>query len=301
MYSSPIPDFISPLNDEYISIERAAHLIASELEGTDVASALEMFKHAIFSREFDYNTSPIPGIPIHDDRNYPLVAIEAPGAETGVSQEVPVNSRPQKRYGFNAEGIAERLDHQKILPEGIEPLNDFMNRQADDPHAIGAIAKKRWIEASLKNLALISLAAYPAKAQALIRDIYFFKPKLIAWMELKDHRIPNGLEQWRNRYSGDRADEALTSFDQAEAVPSGVSPLPTRDAKSPAQRGAPPKAAWLRAYELGPQLREAHPSLSNKQIAAEIFRRLSLEFDEKDVPSEKTIYRRMKDILLSGA
>jgi hypothetical protein len=48
-----MPDYVSPLDDEYISLGRAARLIARERPGADQSEILDMFKRAIFAGELE--------------------------------------------------------------------------------------------------------------------------------------------------------------------------------------------------------------------------------------------------------
>jgi hypothetical protein len=82
-----MPAFIAPLDAEYISLKRAALLLAHERPGIEPAELMEMFKHALFRREFERSETGIAGIDPRDDRNYPQLRIEAPNLN-------PVNSRP---------------------------------------------------------------------------------------------------------------------------------------------------------------------------------------------------------------
>jgi hypothetical protein len=47
-----MPAYISPFDPNYISLKRAAVVIAREESGVDPDEIMEMFRHAIFAREF---------------------------------------------------------------------------------------------------------------------------------------------------------------------------------------------------------------------------------------------------------
>lgn len=68
-----MPAFISSLDGNYISLKRAALLIAREQPGIEPDDIMELFKHAIFTCEFEREACGIHGIGPTDDRNLPLV------------------------------------------------------------------------------------------------------------------------------------------------------------------------------------------------------------------------------------
>jgi len=70
-----MPAFISSLDTEYISLKRAALLIAREQLGIDPSDVMETFKHALFGREFECEESGIAGIHPGDDRNFPQLRV----------------------------------------------------------------------------------------------------------------------------------------------------------------------------------------------------------------------------------
>ncbi len=62
-----MPAYITPLDPNYISLKRAAVLIAREQPGVDPDEIMEMFKHAIFAREIERDETAIHGMASADD------------------------------------------------------------------------------------------------------------------------------------------------------------------------------------------------------------------------------------------
>jgi hypothetical protein len=62
-----MPAYITPLDPNYISLKRAAVLIAREQAGVDPHEVMEMFKPAINAREFARDETAIHGMASVDD------------------------------------------------------------------------------------------------------------------------------------------------------------------------------------------------------------------------------------------
>lgn len=288
--------FISPLDGDYISLKRAALLMARENPGIDAVDLMDMFKHAIFSREFDGQGLRIPGLDPDDDRNYPLLLIEAPPAKIGFARRLPRPAKPHEYLSVTAHTVAQVLGERDMLPGPTEEWVEFI----EGPPC------ENVTDITLEALANIPYVAFPAEAQTLLGNILLAKAKLITWMEHKGYALPAFLvEPVSASEEGDvpvTPSEILNkvrSKPKAPTNPSPPKPAPTVESASCGDdvRGRPQKAAWQRIRELVRELHAADPTRQRSLLAFDAHERAKLEFDEKDLPSVKTIIRRMKNIL----
>jgi hypothetical protein len=108
-----MPAFISTLDTEYISLKRAALLIAREQLGIDPSDVMETFKHALFGREFECEESGIAGIHPGDDRNFPQLRVEAPNLNPQ-RRCLPIEHQPHE-YGHSFRGDHRDAKQSRFL------------------------------------------------------------------------------------------------------------------------------------------------------------------------------------------
>ena len=265
-----MPDHISPLDDDYISLGRAATLIAQERPRADPSRILDMFKRAIFSGELDpppfgaLKTREHPGNWLH-------MEIEAPKCELSQDQAaLPI--RPRKLYGVNRETVASVLLTTNALPGGAQAWSAMFNvgmPVQDRGNAFGA-------------LVAIPLREFPRRAQRELEAILIPVHKLALWLGQQGQRIPAFLL----RSAGVKAPGL------AAANPECV------DTPAMRSQGRPQKAAWPRVVQLVHQLRNEHPDWQKKQLAYEAWQIARTEFFETELPSVATIQRSMAEILM---
>ena len=264
--------FVSPLDGNYVSLKRAALLIAREQPGIESDDIMELFTHAIFAGEFERAEFCINGIETADHWNLPLLRIEAP-RRTGVVPRLPLDAQPQEYIAVKAMTVAEILSERDALPGGADDWSEF----ATLPRG-AAVA-----EDMLDALAHIRYSAFPPRAHAILRDIVVAKSQLRAWMVLKGYELPSFLKG----IASPAMKEAIAK--PAETHADGVA--------ADAARGRPRKAGWRRVEELVLAMHAADPAAPRSVLAFDARKAAATEFDEKELPSLATITRRMKAIL----
>lgn len=268
-----MPAYVSPLDSHYLSLKRAALLIAAEQPGVEPDEIMETFKLALFAREFEREETTVQGVEPAEDWNLPLLRIEAPRRDDSVPR-LPLDAQPQEYFAVSGLTVAEVLCERQALPGRPEDWSAFMESPRSAP------AEKD----ALHALAHIPYVAFPEKAHAILGDIVLAKAKLRAWMVFKGYELPRFLK-----------DAAAPSTRTGQIASSSASS--TEASISDASRGRPRKAGWPRIEELILELHAANPELSRDALAYDAHKIASTEFDEKALPSRETITRQMKTIL----
>ncbi len=264
-----MPAFISPLNGNYVSLKRAALLIAQEQPGIAPDDIMEMFKYALFAGEFEHEEIAIRDLRPADDWNMPLLKIEVPATDT-IVRRLPLESQPQEYFALTGTSIAEVLSERDALPGKAENWSAF----TAFPYSAGIMAD------TLPDLARIPYTAFPAKAHEILGNVMLAKIKLRAWMVFRGYELPSFLR--------------MVTVKKATSKPT----LTHNDATSAgAPRGRPGKAAWGRVGELVRELHAAQPKMKRSALAFEALKMAAKEFDEKELPSVETVVRKMKSIL----
>ncbi len=265
-----MPAYISPLDDDYISLKRAALLIARDQPGVEPNEIMDLFKHAIFAGEFERPETHIDAASHIEEWNLPLLRIEAPRTKR-VQPRLALEHQPQEYFPVKAVTIAEILIERDALPGRAEDWAAFTDfpqnpKVVDDLH---------------HALARIPYRAFPANAHAILGDICLAKIKLRAWMMFKGYALPAFLKDVRS--------SARPTLRLVHSL--------TEDTSSEAPRGRPRKAAWPRIKELVRELHSANPETPHKVLAFDARKIAAGEFGEKDLPSLETIQRQMKRLL----
>lgn len=269
-----MPAFIAPLDAEYISLKRAALLLAHERPGIEPAELMEMFKHALFRREFERSETGIAGIDPRDDRNYPQLRIEAPNLNLNPDlRRLPPEHQPQEYLAATAVTIAQVLSVRDALPGEQETWSTFTSFLPDEAVVCN----------TLHDLARIPYSAFPAAAQEILGNIVLAKTKLRSWMLLKGYELPSFLEE--EKWAVGKEPEAESAQPQAQ------------NDNSDTARGRPCKAGWGRIKQLIRQRHAAHPDEPRSVLAFDAHKLATTEFDENDLPSVGSITRQIKSIL----
>jgi hypothetical protein len=268
-----MPAFISPLDGNYISLKRAALLITSEQPGIEPDDIMELFKHAIFTGEFEHRECGIQGIDPNEDRNLPLLRIEAPPGN-GLVPRLPPDAQPQEYFAVKGATVAEILSERDALPGSAADWTAF----AQFPRRAGVMSE------TLHALAHIPYSAFPPKAHVILGDILLAKRKLHAWMIFKGYDLPDFLK--------DITVSAAKEGGVAKSAEIRADALATD-----ALRGRPRKSGWRRVEELIREMHAAHPDSPRSVLAYDAHKIAATEFDEKDLPSLETVTRQMKTIL----
>jgi hypothetical protein len=263
-----MPDFISPLDGNYISLKRAAVLIAEDRRGIEADEIMELFKHAIFTGEFEH---PETAIPADEESNLPLLRIELPRTKRA-APSLTLDHQPQAYFGAKAATIADVLIERNALPGTAADWSVFSAGPRDE----------NTTDDLLHVLARLPYAALPDKARDILGGIMLATPKLRAWMMFKSYELPPALKE---------APPPPSSPDVKHVEP-GAEP-----AKANANRGRPRKAGWPRLEQLIREMRAANPATPRSVLAFDAYKIAATEFDEKDLPSLETVTRQMKNIL----
>lgn len=254
--------YISPLDRDYVSLKRAALLIARDRAGIEPDEIMDLFKHAIFNGDFDW---PLVGCSLPPSR------IELPNVGC-LSPRLAIAEQPQAFYDVRAATIADLLMERGALPGNPDDWTMFADRMP-------CAEVRRQLH---HNLAHIRYTAFPAKAQTLLGDIRLSRTTLKAWMVAKGYRLPAFLQE----------------VTEPSGPPTGS---PSRPAKSAATaRGRPSKAAWpaIKAYIR--KTHAANPKTPLGALAFDAHKAAAATFARKDLPSIPTIQRQMKHILNAG-
>lgn len=263
-----MPSHISPLDGNYISLKRAAVLIAREQFGIEADDIMDTFKHALFARDFEREEIAIEGIAPAEDWNLPLLRIEAPRTRWASAPRLPIDQCPQEYFAVKAPTIADVLGERDALPGRPDDWLAFTCFLPDE----------RAVEDALGALAYIPYAAFPAEAKAILGDIMLSRIKLRAWMTFKGYSLPPFLR-----------DAALLADQRAVT--------PAEDSLATPCRGRPRKSGWPRVEELIREMHAANPETTHMTLAIDACKRAAAEFPSDELPAWETVLRQMKSIL----
>lgn len=266
-----MPAYISPLDNAYIPLKRAARLIAGAQTGVTPDEIMELFKHAIFSGEFECKATDIPGLGSRHELNWLHATIDVPVAQLAAPHPPP-ESAPVKFYAVRRQTIASLLFTRDALPGGSDAWESFFDLPDED--ARGDLYHR---------LAHIPYASYTRRARRTLEDVHVPTPKLKIWLIAKRYAVPEFLKEVTVPRPG-RPDLKLVTSDG-------------EDTSSEKQQGRPRKAAWPRIEEIVRELHKAEPGLLKKELAYRAYEIVAKEFDEMDLPSSGTIIRQMSNIL----
>lgn len=263
-----MPSHISPLDGNYISLKRAAALIAREQPGIESDEVMETFKHALFAREFERREITVEGMTPAEDWNLPLLRIEAPPTRWASAPRLPIDQCPQEYLAVKGPTIADVLGERNALPGRPEDWAPFTSSPRDD----------RTVADALAALAHIPYFAFPTEAQALLGNIMLSRIKLRAWMAFKGYALPAFLRDTTRP----AVQEPVAPPEESPARPS---------------RGRPRKTGWARIEELIHEMHAANPETPHMTLAIDACDRAAAEFPSEELPSWETVVRHMKSIL----
>ncbi len=265
-----MPSFISPLDRNYISLKRAALLIAEDQRGIEPSAIMDLFKHALFAGEFEDPRTPVLAANHDSDWDLPLLRMEAPPSGR-LCPPLAVDVQPQEYFAVKSATIADVLLERNALPGNPEDWALF----SAFPRPENAADDLR------HTLARIPYEAFPAKGQAILGNICLAKVTLGGWMTIKGYDLPPFLRDVR----------------PAKRPPLRLVHSRHEETAAEVSRGRPPKAAWPRIEALIREMYAANPETPRSVLAFDAHKAAAAEFDEKDLPSLETVQRRMKRIL----
>ncbi|MFC7050396.1 hypothetical protein [Emcibacter nanhaiensis] len=263
--------YISSLDDRFLTFERAAKLMALERPDLKKKHALDSFKHALFAGDFESSKSLIESDDI--DLNHLRILYPQPRAEISEEDFVPT-ARPFKYYGVGRWHIALILYYQEGLPE---PLQDWENFLGPDSNPFQRPAMYR-------HLSNIPLKSYPKAGQKILGEICISKAKLRDWMLYQKFTLPSFLE----------LRQIITPV--KITAPSDLAFICTEAEPSPG-KGRPRNPRWDYIQHLVNKIADSNPDMLHKNIAYEAHKLARQNYANEDLPSEKTILRRLNKLL----
>jgi hypothetical protein len=278
----PMPEFISSLDEQFISVKAVAQLVARERPELSIGELMDTFTHAIFSREFE--PSYFSALR-KDEANWMMHMRIEKALPDEATRALPVEKQPQAFYAVGAATVMEILDGRRALPcdLGATPRGRREYIEISD------------YEKTLGALASTPFSAFPDSGRAILGDILISRAHLRTWMIARRHRMPQFLAMGRPEPLDQ--DKAIEEGEQDETEQAAINGQPEDAASSNCERGRPPKAAWDRIIEIARTLHTKYPKLKRCTLAHDARSKALKEFHEKDLPSLTTIERRMKDII----
>lgn len=271
-----MPNFISALDDDYISMKSAAELIAAERPELRMEAVMDTFVHGIFVKEFEPpELSPLR----RNQAEWALhLRIERPLPDAA-TRALPVEHQPHDCYAVGAATILQLLHSRGALPGDTDAEPGSARSEAVEPGAA---------EKALTRLAATSFAAFPETGRAILSEILLSRDHLREWMLDHEYHLPAFL-------STDSPQTEDIKPEQSDET--STREKPARVTSKKAARGRPPKAAWDRITQIVRDLHTKYPTMKLSALALDAYREAMREFDEIHLPSPSTIERSMKSII----
>lgn len=281
-------DFVSPLDDRYIKLGRAAELMAKANPCTTRLDVMELFKRALFSGEFDSRLDEqyVPGCePMQIEVNHPRPEVTA--------DQLALKTDPRRHYEMNRNSITSVLYCDGALPGDQDVMDRYLYTEGKQ-------------KAVYNHLVKVAFDEFPEFGQQRIADIYISKGKLKGWLIWNEREVPDFLSDAPTPPAPESKLYDFPAKSSGDGHANGEAPR--QDVEGAANddvedelsngRGRPELAGWKTIVNAARELKAEYPEMLNKNVAHEAREIALREFRENDVPSEKTIVRRMKDILL---
>ena len=266
-----MPSYISPFDECFLKLGRAARLAAENHPGLDSADITDMLARAVFSGAFD--PSPIDmcdKVARVAPQNWLHAPIEMPPAQLTPAQR-KLSPKPQQYFGANRMTIASVMESLDALPGEASQWHDLLHD----------IARPEGQEEAFAALTKMPFDHYPKAGRCYLKEIYVPRDKLRRWFTLRQIPLPPFLEE-------DGCAKLVANLEKVRQLDSLQS-----------TRGRPQKAAWRNITKALLELRTENPNLPKKLLAYEAWKRAAGEFDESDLPSVATIQRKIGEILRS--
>jgi hypothetical protein len=238
-------------------------LIASADAFLTADQMLERLKRAIFCGEFDapVSASRIPGL------EHLRIAVVIPECEKTQSQRA-LKTRVKRYYEMNRDSIASVIFCEGGLPGDQGLLDQWIYDGA----------RKKEV---FNHLTATPLSDFPEIGQKMIADIRISRAHITAWLAIHGYPAPPNLEE---------------PDDIAPTIEGAAAEKPKRIARKK-EPGRPKLPGWRIVREHIVKAYDADPEKPFKILAHEARQESLKHCDERDVPSENTILRRMKEIL----
>lgn len=281
-------DYVSPLDYRYIKLGRAAELMAEANPCTTHLDIMELFKRALFSGEFNsaLDMQYVRGCePMQIEVNHPRPEVTA--------DQLALKTDPMRHYEMNRNSITSVLYCDGALPGDQEVMDRYLYTEGKQ-------------KAVYSHLVKVAFDEFPEFGQQRIADIYISRGKLKGWLIWNEKEVPDFLSDAptppapESRLYDFPTKSSGNGNANGEALRREIEDTANErvDDELANGRGRPELAAWRAIGNAARAIKDENPEKLNKIVAHEAREIALREFREIDVPSEKTIVRRMKDILL---
>jgi hypothetical protein len=267
---------VSPLDEGFVRLGRAAALVAREREMCTDDDVMDLFKRALFAGELD-----APPFNVGERRNHPgnwlHMEIEVPGCTVPLSQAA-LKVRAKQLYGVNRDTVASVLLTADALPGNTANWERLFDRYAPDT---------KWGDA-FSLLAEIPFRDFPERGRQELKALLAPVVKLAAWFGRKGWPVPAFLAKAAGTArGGDASDPVLRN--------------PEPRAPDTRLQGRPTKPGWPHIILLVRECYREHPDWQKKRLAYEAWQLARRKFSESELPSVATIQRSMAEILKGGS
>tara|TARA_R110001599_G_scaffold158086_1_gene344600 strand:+ start:2046 stop:2897 length:852 start_codon:yes stop_codon:yes gene_type:complete len=272
-----MPKYISPLDDAYIRFDAAAEILAKTNGMATSDSMLEMLTIAMWAGAFNppdpYVESKFDQSKRQESENWLHIPIQQPRVLLEDGQQA-LKPLPFEYYEAGRETIISVMYCSDLLPGDpkgwIDMLEggDGLGYLHDIDNAFGALIQ-------------MPLRCYSESGKAYLQSIYIPRRLLQGWLDYR---------------SLDFHDLFATSDAPVRAKPSS----PANDAEAQlaaTRRGRPRMPAWEFIEIWAVKLKAENPDMSHKELSGILYERAAEDFDEKDMPTEATILRKLSSIL----
>lgn len=249
---------------KYLALKRAAALVASADAFLTADQMLERLKCSIFRGEFDAPVSarPMPGL------EFLQIAVVIPKCEMSETERA-LKTRVKRFYDMNRDSIASVIYCEGGLP-GDQGLLDHWICDGDRKSEV------------FNHLTATPLSDFPEVGQRMIADIRISRARIANWLSIYGYPAPPILKE---------PDKGPATVEKSAAAESPGSKARKKE------QGRPELPGWRIVREHIVKLRDSDSEKPHKVLAYEARQEALKHCDERDVPSENTILRRMKKIL----
>ncbi len=256
-------EYTATAGSRFVALRRAAELIASADAFLTADQMLERLKRAIFGGEFDapVSASRAPGV------EFLRIAVVIPECEMTETQRA-LKTRVKRFYEMNRDSIASVI----FCEGGLPGDQDLLDQWIYDGARKGEV---------FNHLTATPLSDFPEIGQRMIADIRISWSRIADWLATHGYPAPPSLKE--------PGDIALT-------IEGAAAEKPKRIARKK-ELGRPELPGWRIVREHIVKAYDADPEKPFKILAYEARQEALKSRDQRDVPSENTILRRMKEIL----
>ncbi|WP_417624035.1 hypothetical protein [Paremcibacter congregatus] len=278
-------EYISHLDETYISFSAAAELIAHGQPDISTEEMMVTFKYYLFQGDFECTASDNR----HDMKNWLHVPYMPPPGEQAIAEGSTGTLVPavetRRYYGMNLVSLLSVLICEEALPGPVDAWNNLYDLSQTEQ---GQKILCRW-------LALFPFADYPDHGRTLIGEILISREKLKRWLSSRHNIHPDRLLALDRKQDESPRLRLVPPAEATTASPEAANDNVTAEDLS--ARGRPRKAGWDRIGELVRELHQTESGKLRKVLAYEAYARALNEFPENELPTISSIVRNMSRLL----